>query len=284
MNVAGPICRLFVYLARDAPVGVVLRRGPSDWVRLSRWNTVDDSFEHGQWMRNRVYERRSDLSPDGSLFVAFVRGSGPDTGPERDSWVAVSRPPWFAALALWFVGGTYCAGGYFPEAGRLWLGFDPGDPDKGRLPAWLNAATSVEGYVDRTNDWPDRTVWLNRMRRDGWSRIRDAPRETWRRPRPDDAWFLDMAIVSDVAIGAFGGRYEIEYTVGATDGSELVSLGRAAWADWDRRGRLVLARDGRLDAWSPPNRFDLIADFNPQLPTPSPAPADALVWPDARDR
>ena len=27
-------CRLFVYLAREAPVAVVLRRGPSDWARL----------------------------------------------------------------------------------------------------------------------------------------------------------------------------------------------------------------------------------------------------------
>src|SRR5689334_17277023 len=95
-------CRLFVYLARDAPIGVVLRRGPSDWVRLSRWRTDTDGFEHGQWMRARVYERRCDLSPDGSLFVAFVRGQPDEPAPNRDTWIAVSRPPWFAALALWF--------------------------------------------------------------------------------------------------------------------------------------------------------------------------------------
>ena len=127
-------CRLFVYLAREAPVGVVLRRGPSDWVRLSLWHTDEDRFEHGQWMRARVFERRSDLSSDGSLFVAFVRGSaGPNRG-NTDTWVALSRPPFFTALALWFVGGTYYTGGYFPERKRLWLGWDSPQPDQGRLP------------------------------------------------------------------------------------------------------------------------------------------------------
>ena len=116
-------CRLFVFLARDAPLGLVLRRGPSDWFRLSLWRTDTDALEHGQWLRGRVYERRSDLAPDGSLFVYFVRRSG---GPRRsnpeaaDSWVAVSRPPYFTALALWFVGGTYWLGGCFaaPPPGR----------------------------------------------------------------------------------------------------------------------------------------------------------------------
>src|SRR5919198_5909820 len=66
-------CRLFVYLAREAPVGVVLRRGPSAWVRLSVWHTDTDAFEHGQWFKGRVYERRCDVSADGSLFVYFAR-------------------------------------------------------------------------------------------------------------------------------------------------------------------------------------------------------------------
>ena len=52
-------CRLFVFLARDAPLGLVLRRGPSDWFRLSLWRTDTDALEHGQWLRGRVYERRT---------------------------------------------------------------------------------------------------------------------------------------------------------------------------------------------------------------------------------
>ena len=58
-------CRLFVYLAREAPMAVVLRRGPTDWARLSLWHTDSDRVEHGQCLKGRVYERRSDLSADG---------------------------------------------------------------------------------------------------------------------------------------------------------------------------------------------------------------------------
>jgi len=39
-------CRLDVLLARDASVGVILRRGPTNWAQLIRWQT-DDTFEAG---------------------------------------------------------------------------------------------------------------------------------------------------------------------------------------------------------------------------------------------
>ncbi len=44
MSKPAPPCRLSVILAREAPVGVIFRRGPAKWF-------------HG-----RIYERRSDLS------------------------------------------------------------------------------------------------------------------------------------------------------------------------------------------------------------------------------
>ena len=31
-------CRLFVVLARDADVGVILRRGPTRWVQMIKWD------------------------------------------------------------------------------------------------------------------------------------------------------------------------------------------------------------------------------------------------------
>ncbi len=37
-------CRLSIILARAAPVGVIFRRGPTDWVQLIKWNTDRDSF------------------------------------------------------------------------------------------------------------------------------------------------------------------------------------------------------------------------------------------------
>lgn len=274
----GSPCRLFVYLAREAPVGVVLRRGPSDWARLSLWHTDDDWFEHGQWMRARVFERRSDLSPDGSLFVAFVRGSAGPTQDNTDTWVALSRPPWFTALALWFVGGTYYTGGYFPDRNQLWLGWDSPQPDQGRLPTWLEMTIERPPYIDGTNDWTDRTVWMNRLLRDGWTRREGAVPETWERASPAGDLTLAMRIVTNTDFRAYGGRYVIEYAVRTEPGGPEIELGRATWADWDQRGRLIVARDGLLLHWQPSGLTE-IADLNDQTPDPQPAPAWATDWP-----
>jgi hypothetical protein len=62
-------CTLEVLLARDAPKGVILRRGPTKWVQLILLHTDSDTFEEGQWFRGRIYGGHSDLSPDGSLFL-----------------------------------------------------------------------------------------------------------------------------------------------------------------------------------------------------------------------
>ena len=273
-------CRLFVYLAREAPVGVVLRRGPSDWVRLSLWHTDEDRFVLGQWMRARVFERRSDLSSDGQLFVAFVRGSaGPNRG-NTDTWVAVSRPPFFTALALWFVGGTYYTGGYFPERQRLWLAWDSPQPDQGRLPSWLKMTSERPPYIDGTNDWTDRTVWITRLLRAGWKRREGAVPETWERLNPGGDMILGMRIVTNLEFRAFGGRYVIEYTVRPVLDGDEIEIGRATWADWDQRGRLILAQGGRLLHWQPAG-LTTIADFNDQVPDPQPAPPWATDWPNA---
>jgi len=48
MNRTNAPCRLQVYLAQDAPIGLVLRRGPAAWARLSLWHTDTDIFKHGQ--------------------------------------------------------------------------------------------------------------------------------------------------------------------------------------------------------------------------------------------
>ncbi|HME06727.1 MAG TPA: RodZ domain-containing protein [Bryobacteraceae bacterium] len=40
-------CWLFILLAREANVGVILRRGPSQWWRVTLWDTKRDHF--GKW-------------------------------------------------------------------------------------------------------------------------------------------------------------------------------------------------------------------------------------------
>ncbi len=275
MNPPATPCRLYVYLANDAPLAVVLRRGPSSWTRLSLWHIDDDTFDHGQWMKNRVYERRCDLSPDGSLFTYFAFGSSHDTEPGKDSWVAISRPPWFSALALWFLGMTYYTGGFFVEQDRLWLGFESISPDRGFLPDNLSLTTDRPPHDDRTPNWTDRTVWLSRLLRGGWRPVPGAARETWERPHPFENQTLLMTW--PIRWGPHGEPDGIEYAV--STGGDLEPLGAATWADWDHRGRLLIARDGRLSSWDSSTGLVEIADFTNQTPNPEPAPSWATQWP-----
>ena len=69
--------------ARAARLGVVLRRGPSAWAQLARWERDGDRVTPGQWFHGRVYERRCDLSPDGRLFVYFAAKHGRRPDPDR---------------------------------------------------------------------------------------------------------------------------------------------------------------------------------------------------------
>lgn len=272
-------CRLFVYLAREAPLAVVLRRGPSAWARLSLWHTDTDTFEHGQWFAGRVYERRCDVSPDGSLFVYFARKSTGRVDLEVDSWAAISRPPWFTALALWGVGSTYFTGGFFVSATSLIVNWITGPPEMGALPPWL-ALTKEAPYLDRTPDWPDRMVYINRLLRDGWTPRPsiDDPTATWERSQPAGPLTLTMTPVSDASFQTYGGRHVDEFAVLSPSG-EVQALGPARWADWDQRGRLLLARDGKLLEWRDGGGLREIADLNAQTPHPAPSPPEARVWP-----
>lgn len=95
-----PPPRLFVITAKDAPVAVVLRRGPSAWTHVLRWDLRTDTFTPGAWFHGRIFAEKCDLSADGSLFVYAAYKGSREGSPYTGSWTAVSRPPWLHALAL----------------------------------------------------------------------------------------------------------------------------------------------------------------------------------------
>src|SRR5260221_8777157 len=97
-----PICHLFIILARDVHQAVILRRGPHIWTQMLLWNTKTDTFTEGQWLKGTLYPRRCDLSPDGSKLIYFVAKHY-----KHNYWTAISRPPYFTALAMWDTSGTW---------------------------------------------------------------------------------------------------------------------------------------------------------------------------------
>ncbi len=82
--------RIHVLLASQAPLGLVIRRGPSKSVSTLLWHRKNDEFQLGQWLKGRIYERRSDLSPDGKYLIYFAM-NGQWNSEARGSWTAISR-------------------------------------------------------------------------------------------------------------------------------------------------------------------------------------------------
>ena len=181
------------------------------------------------------------------------KSSGAANAYPRDTWVAISRPPYFTALALWFVGGTYCMGGCFPAPGAVWLGFGDQPPDQGALPRWLTADHGP-ATLCRPHEQLDGSDGRGQSpAAGGLGANHDAPAETWGRRHPSQpGWLLTLRERLD--FGAYGGPYVTEYAVQVTPGAAPTPLEAATWADWDQQGRPVLARDGALFHWQPPDR------------------------------
>jgi hypothetical protein len=118
-------CRLSLVFASEAPVALVIRRGPTKWVEIVKWNTAKDTFEDGQWLHGRIYGERCGLSPDGKLFVYFAAKHGMVDKAKgyKDTFTAVSKPPYLTALAMWPEGSTWGGGGRFINNKTLRLAY-----------------------------------------------------------------------------------------------------------------------------------------------------------------
>lgn len=107
--------RVYGILAPEANKVVLFRRGPSKLTLQLVWDLETDEITPGQWIRGKVYVERCDVSPDGRYFVAAIANYGKIRQHERqlEYWTAISRPPYFTALAIWGSYGSYEGGGFW---------------------------------------------------------------------------------------------------------------------------------------------------------------------------
>lgn len=263
--------RLHVLLAKDAPVGVVIRRGPSDRVATVLWHRQRDTFEVGQWLKGRLYERRCDLSPSGAHLIYFAM-NGHWKSRSRGAWTAISRAPYLRAI------------GFFPK-GDCWHG---GGLFTGRKTYWLNDGYGHSVERDTTEVTRDRThrptpsfggecpgVYYHRLIRDGWRLVsRERSVDVFERELLHGYRLRKLAHAeSPTAPGR--GCYWDEHVVIAPDGTERAEPAWE-WAELDG-ARLVFAQGGALHA----ARFDrhgqlaapaLLHDFAPMSFTEIVAP------------
>lgn len=253
-----PPPRLALIQARAADVAVIFRRGPGKQVELVRWDTATDAFERGHWFKGRIFHRRSDLSPDGRYLVYFaskISGRTLADPAYTSTWTAVSRPPWLTALALWPKGDHWAGGGLFADDRTLRLNHSPqmAEPHPQHRPK--KALRVLPNPQARGEDDP---IYSARLTRDGWAMTREWQRETpglmqgFHTRAPElrvraHPGGLPLCVVMERSIEGY--RYRESFRVEGPGGAAAADLPLGTeWADWDRRGRLLVLAGGRVAA------------------------------------
>lgn len=249
--------RLYVILARDAPVAVVFRRRPSKRVLCVLWKTDTDEFVEGQWLKGRIYERRYDLSPSGQHLIYFAA----NYKKPYFSWTAVSPPPYLTAVALWAKGDGWGGGGLFADEQTILLNHRPDEmtlAEGFRLPSHVR----VEPFGERPGWGEDRPIWNERLMRDGWALVQQGtaiehklgapvwvtfdPPEVWSKPNHPLRGRYGLRMSIRGLHEREGTWYITHHAVIDRDSGIEHQLGRTDWADWCRSGDLLFAKDGRL--------------------------------------
>ncbi len=150
--------RLHVIPAIACDKALILRRGPTDQVASILWDRATGEFQLGQWFRGRIYEHRSDLSPDGRHMITFA-------GKGVRWWTAISRAPWLTALTFLPQDSTWHGGGAFTPDGRIWL--NGGGDIPGGAPDGLQQA-DPSAYPHGTDGFHMGGLFAAMMQKRGW--------------------------------------------------------------------------------------------------------------------
>ena len=241
--------RMFLLCAQAAPLVVVIRRKPTRWFHVLRWDTRTDAIEHGSWFYGRLYEKRCDLSPDGQWLIYFASAQHKSNFP---TWTGLCRPPWLKTVAECEGVGAWVGGGFWRDARTLLLNgcarldspSQPGANSTARLPfevaahAWTRDPGDLEVLTHRFDrDWqPDEEASAPRTPskdNGNWS-MRGVTWSWLRKPTPQ---YPALRATGPLGIqSAF--RFALDGHPGLLDGAD--------WCDYDALGQLVFSRGGAL--------------------------------------
>jgi hypothetical protein len=240
--------RLHVLLSRARTTAVVIRRGPSKRVCTFAWNRADDTFSIGQWLRGRIYERRCDLSLDGTYLIYFAMNGRWDS-ETKGAWTAVSRAPFLKALVLFAKGDCWHGGGLFTGAQRYWLNDGYGHQLMHDCPEVVRDRDYTPVHIGNSECLG---VYYPRLLRDGW-RLVNPDRLAQNvslgvfEKEVGGPWMLRKLVNATTSPPVGRGVYYDEHELVNSDSGERLSFPEWEWADLDGE-RLVWAEAGRLYA------------------------------------
>ncbi len=295
-----PVCRLFVIIAREAPVAVIFRQGPKDHTRLIKWRLDTGTFEYGQWLTAKVYERRSDLSPSGEYLICGISRKKPSYMPGMSEWTTISKIPYFSALVLWPKTKS-AGGGIWNSDLSVMLNHVENEKmlaDGFKLRIGLKLNLCAEDMA-KGSDFP---IYEHLLERDNWVKTEDISyKKTERRIQPDlnrnalrvyekssPGGFRLAKVVSFLtANNSVFTQYD--HVLLKASGEILFRLESDDWADWQgddllfsSQGQLFSLAGADLDKGVAAARC--IADFTNMTFEPLKAPPGATHWSYAKNR
>ncbi|MEM7316236.1 MAG: hypothetical protein AAF497_24140, partial [Planctomycetota bacterium] len=238
--------RIHVLFASHAPLGLVIRRGPSKHVATILWNRRRDDFQLGQWLKGRIYERRSDLSPDGKHFIYFAM-NGKWESEAKGSWTAISRAPYLKALAIFPKGDCWHGGGLWTNKNDYWV-------NDGYGHSVLHDTKEVrrDRRFEPTENFGGEClgVYYPRLLRDGWQFTERVNVSKWKdqdvfQKQLDHGWSLHKIAHAEVDSPDGKGCYWDEHQLVHAESGTEVECPDWEWAELDNQ-RLVWASGGKL--------------------------------------
>ena len=248
MSVPHPInARLHLLRAHDAPVIVVIRRGPSKLFHVIKWNTEKDKLDCGSWFSGKLYPMRCDVSFDGKWMVYLAMGDNGET------WNGCCALPFLKTYLEGDNYGAWNGGGFWRDAKTLmlnrWL------DERGHVPF---KTESMEIGRDE-----DEGVLYAKMERDGWKRNGNSwgtdeeikgSKKYMVRTTGDDGWSWRIERKGPTLQCFYRGYLEFgrSFEFRVLEQPDLLDP-NVQWATFDARGHLIVARAGWIERYSPAN-------------------------------
>ena len=193
-------------------------------------------------MRGRIYERRSDLSPNGKHLIYFAM-NGRWQSETKGSWTAISRVPYLKAITLLGKGDCWNGGGLFLSDRDYWL--NGGHTElKASEEVHENATYRPPAYYGGEC----LTVYFNRLQRDGWvMKSDDYQGAVLFEKQLPKSWTLRKLAFAEIDQPHGRGCYWDAHELKQESTSTVLAFPEWEWAEFGR-GRVVWAAEGQLRA------------------------------------
>lgn len=244
MNVP-PSPRVFCIPASDAPIVAVVRRGPSAWAAVGRWDVATRTYESGLRLHGHIYPQRTDVSPNGK-WLCYMAMSGRNEWKAGVTYIAISALPSLTAIAAWGTNGTWSRGLHFVDRPGSFLEA----PDEGDISTFASeyglALTAPGTYlVERRRGWDEAPGSPARAESDPWESERAHKLTMCKRSPRDSAWTLCVTGWYAAFREGEPQRFALP-SYWLERAGERQTLNDVQWADWSARGELLVATTGAL--------------------------------------